>query len=187
MPPTGYTLLTQPSSPLQTALGRRLATLLAFPFGVVLVALMQRSALMIVLLASAMVGVSLVERFRLARLTGTAAPVTLAGILPGFAVRLGGLAGLFIVLLGILALFRDTSLARGLGLEDVAIFVGVTGFALAANAISVRLATTEVSSVLSTLNATFREASPGPGSADGEIIEGEFYDPETGPDSSPRR
>ena len=186
-PPPDTPALTQPSSPLQTALGLRLATLLAFPFGVVLVALMQRSALMIVLLAAAMVGVSLVERFRLARLTGTAAPVTLAGILPGFALRLGGLAGLFIVLLGILALFRDTSLARGLGLEDVAILVGVTGFALAANAISARLATTEVSSVLSTLNATFREASPGPGSADGEIIEGEFYDPETGPDSSPRR
>lgn len=186
LPPDTPTL-TQPASPLQTALGLRLATLLAFPFGVVLVALMQRSALMIVLLAAAMVGVSLVERFRLARITGTAVPVTLAGLLPGFAVRLGGLAGLFIVLLGILALFRDTSLARGLGLEDVAILVGVTGFALAANAISARLATTEVSSVLSTLNASFRAANPGAGTADGEIIEGEFYDPEAGPDSSPRR
>jgi hypothetical protein len=142
---------------------------------------------MIVLLAAAMVGVSLVERIRLARLTGSAAPVSLAGVLPGFAVRLGGLAGLFIVLIGFLALFRDTSLARGIGLEDAAILVGVTGFALAANAISARLATTEVSSVLSTLNASLREANPGAGTADGDIIEGEFYDPETGPDSSPRR
>ena len=179
--PPGPHRLNQPSSPLQTALGLRLATLLAFPFGVVLVALMQRSPLMIALLAAAMVGVSLVERIRLARLTGSPAPLTLAGILPGFAVRLGGLAGLFVVLLGVLALFRDTSLARSFGLEDTAILIGVTGFALAANAISARIATTEVSSVLSTLNASFREANPGANTADGEIIEGEFYDPETGP------
>jgi hypothetical protein len=169
--------LNQTSSPLQTALGLRLATLLAFPFGVVLVAFMQRSALMIVLLAAAMVGVSLVERVRLARLTGSPASLSLAGILPGFAVRLGGLAGLFIVLLGILALFRDTSLARGFGLEDAAVLLGITGFAMAANAISARIATTEASSVLSALNATFGEAHPGANEADGEIIEGEILTP----------
>ncbi|WP_439619810.1 hypothetical protein [Hyphomonas sp.] len=173
--------MNKPSSPLQMALGLRLATLLAFPFGVVLVALMQRSPLMIVLLAAAMVGVSLVERMRLARLTGSSAPMSLAAILPGFAVRLGGLAGLFIVLLGVLALFRDTSLARGLGLADAAILFGVTGFVLAANAISARIATTEVGTVMSTMNASFRQASPGGNDMGGEIIEGEFHDPEAGP------
>jgi len=163
------------------ALGLRLATLLAFPFGVVLVAMMQRSPLMIVLLAAAMVGVSLIERMRLARLTGSPAPLSLAGILPGFAVRLGALAGLFIVLLGILALFRDTSLASSLGLADAIILLSVTGFTLAANAISARIATTEVSTVMSTMNASFRQANPGGHDMGGEIIEGEFLDPEAGP------
>ena len=176
--------MNHPSSPLQLALGLRLATLLAFPFGVVLVALMQRSFLMILLLAAAMVGVSLVERVRLARLTGSPAPLSLAAILP--AVRLGGLAGLFIVLLGMLALFRDTSLARSLGLEDAAIFLGVTGFALAANAISARIATREVGSALSALNAAYDQAGPGPASMDGEIIEGEFAEPYNGADTSAR-
>jgi hypothetical protein len=178
--------LNHPSSPLQLALGLRLATLLAFPFGVVLVALMQRSLLMVVLLAAAMVGVSLVERVRLARLTGSPAPLSLAAILPGFAVRLGGLAGLFIVLLGLLALFRDTSLARSLGPEDAAIFLGVTGFALAANAISARIATREVGSALSALNAAYDQAGPGPAAMDGEIIEGEFTEPYDGADTSAR-
>jgi hypothetical protein len=165
----------------------RLAGLLAFPFGVFLVAVMQRSPLMVAVLAAGMIGVSLVERLRLASLAGAPAPVALAPLLPGFAVRLGGLAGLFIILLGILALFRDTSLARGLGLEDAAIFFGISGFALAVNAISARIATTEMSGVLSSLNASFRNSGPASGIADGEIIEGEFYNPETDPNSPPRR
>jgi|TARA_R110002020_G_scaffold474460_1_gene705874 hypothetical protein len=151
------------------------------------VALMERSALMIVLLAAAMMGVSLVERLRLARLTGNPAPIAMTALLPGFAVRLGGLAGLFIVLLGFLALFRDTSLARGFGVEDAAILIGVTGFALAANAISARIATTEVSTVMSTLNASFRDANPGADLAGGDIIEGEFHDAEDDADPATRR
>lgn len=183
---TPGTILTQPASPLQTALSLRFATLLAFPFGVLLVAIMERSALMIVLLAAAMMGVSLVERLRLARLTGNPAPIALAALLPGFAVRLGGLAGLFIILLGFLALFRDTSLARGFGLADAAILIGVTGFALAANAISARIATTEVSAVMSTMNASFRDANPGADLTGGDIIEGEFHDAEDDTDLAPR-
>ena len=179
--------LTQSTSPLQTALGLRLATLLAFPFGALLVALMERSALMIVLLAAAMMGVSLVERLRLARLTGNPAPIAMTALLPGFAVRLGGLAGLFIVFLGFLALFRDTSLARGFGLEDAAILIGVTGFALAANAISARIATTEVGAVMNTMNASFRDANPGARMTGGEIIEGEFHDAEDETDPATRR
>lgn len=173
--------MNQPSSPLQTALGLRLVTLFAFPFGVVLVALMQRSFLMVVLLAGAMVGVSLVERVRLARLIGSPTSVTVATILPGFAVRLGGLAGLFIVLIGMLALFRDTSLARSLSSEDAAIFLGITGFALTANAISARIARAQVGTAISALNASLHETKPAASDRDGEIIEGEFHDSETGP------
>ena len=167
-----------PTNVIQTALLLRIVAILAFPVGVVIAALMERSVLMVALLAAGMLAVSWVERFRLHRLSGNEGYPAITGLLPGFAVRAGFLAGLFIVSLGVLALFRETILARGLGLTDLGLFFAVAGVALLANAISARMATREVSSVMAQMNANITppggasQAGVGPG----EIIEGEVID-----------
>lgn len=170
----------QPATQIQTVLLLRAIAILAFPVGVVLAAIMERSVLMVALLAAGMLLVSWVERFRLHRLAGNEAYPAITGLLPGFAWRAGLLAGLFIVSLGVLALFRETILARGLGLEDLVLFCAVTGVALIANGISARMATHEVSGVMARMNAGFGQPGPegpgGAGSGDGDIIEGEVID-----------
>ena len=160
-----------PTNVIQTALLLRIVAILAFPVGVVIAALMERSVLMVALLAAGMLAVSWVERFRLHRLSGNEGYPAITGLLPGFAVRAGFLAGLFIVSLGVLALFRETILARGLGLTDLGLFSAVAG-------ISARMATREVSSVMAQMNTNITppggasQAGEGPG----EIIEGEVID-----------
>ena len=170
--------MNQPTNVIQTALLLRIIAILAFPVGVVAAALMERSILMVAALAAGMLLVSWVERFRLHRLSGNEESPAITGLLPGFAVRAGFLAGLFIVSLGVLALFRETILARGLGLADLGLFSAVTGVALLANAISARMATREVSSVMAQMNANFTPpGGAGPsGEAPGDIIEGEVID-----------
>lgn len=163
----------QPANLLQTALLLRLAAILAFPAGVVLAALMERSFLMVAVLAAGMVMVSWIERLRLFRLAGNDERPDLSGLLPGFAWRFGLLAGVFILSLGVMALFRDTALSRSFGLVDLGVLVGVTGIALIANSLSARIATDQLGTTLSHMRAGFgaRGANDNAGSSD--VIEGE--------------
>lgn len=166
-----------PASLIQSALLLRIVAILVFPIGVVVSALLERSILMVAALAVGMLLVSWIERIRLHRLTGHEGYPAVTGLLPGFAVRAGLLAGLFIVCLGLFALFRETALARGFGAIDVGLFCTATGIALLANGISARMATQEVSAVMSQMNAGF---SPDPqrrrDDLSEDIIEGEIID-----------
>lgn len=169
----------QPSPRLRTIVWLRLAALLAFPAGAVLMAIYQRGPLSLAVLAAAMLAVSLFERRRLAGAAGVERQVSPANVAMGFAFRLGLLIGLFVLSVGLLALFRDTSLARGLGGIDL----GVTGIsaaiALAANEISARMARSDFAAVHTEITAAFRPPrSPGSG---GDIIEGEVIDPDEPP------
>ncbi|MBR9808358.1 MAG: hypothetical protein GYB49_14165 [Alphaproteobacteria bacterium] len=171
----------QSSSPLKTVLILRLIALLAFPAGVVLAAILERSALMVVVLALGMLGVSWVERLRLIHLAGNDDRPDFSGLLPGLAWRTGLLAGVFILSLGILALFRDVSLARGLGLTDMVLLLAAAGVALAANRVSASIAGREMEGALAQVNAAFGTSSANDNSGrgqsgNGDIIEGEVID-----------
>ncbi|WP_146739669.1 hypothetical protein [Hyphomonas pacifica] len=171
----------QSSSPLKTVLILRLVALLAFPAGVVLAAIMERSALMVVVLAIGMLGVSWVERLRLIRLAGSEDRPDFSGFLPGLAWRIGLLAGVFILSLGILALFRDVSLARGLGLPDLILLLAAAGVALTANRVSASIAGREMEGALAQVNAAFGTSGAndnigGGQPGNGDIIEGEIID-----------
>ena len=167
----------QSSSPIQTALLLRMLALIAFPAGVFVAALMERSVLTVAALAAGMLVASWVERFRLHRLAGHEGYPLVTGLLPGFAVRTGLLAGLFIICLGVLALFRETALARGFGLADAGLVCTVTAIALLANGISARIASHEMSAVMSQVNAGFAASRNDPaGEGNGDIIEGEVID-----------
>ena len=171
----------QSSSPLKTVLILRLVSLLAFPAGVILAAILERSALMVGVLALGMLGVSWVERLRLFRLAGSDDRPDLSGLLPGLAWRIGLLAGVFILSLGILALFRDVSLARGLGLTDLVLLLAVAGIALVANRVSASIAGREMEGALAQVNAAFGTSGANDNSGhgqpgNGDIIEGEVID-----------
>ena len=171
----------QSSSPLKTVLILRLVSLLAFPAGVILAAILERSALMVGVLALGMLGVSWVERLRLLRLAGSDDRPDLSGLLPGLAWRIGLLAGVFILSLGILALFRDVSLARGLGLMDLVLLLSVAGIALVANRVSASIAGREMEGALAQVNAAFGTSGENDNSGrgqpgNGDIIEGEVID-----------
>jgi len=177
--------VTQPA-PLQTALTLRLASLLAFPFGAALMAIFQRSPLALALLTAAMLAVGLYERRRLAAAAGAQTAVTGASLLTGFGFRLGLLIGIFILTIGVLALFRDTSLARQLELIDFALIALPAAIALIANEISARIAVREFSDMRTQLSAAFGQppgAGSGPANADGDIIEGEIIDSDGPPRS----
>ncbi|MFN4183798.1 MAG: hypothetical protein ACK4M6_03370 [Hyphomonas sp.] len=172
--------MTQPRATLQTALILRLASLLAFPFGAALMAIFQRSPLALALLTGAMLAVSLYERRRMAAAAGAQTAVSGASLLTGFGFRLGLLIGIFVVTIGILALFRDTSLARQLELIDLALIALPAALALIANEISARIAVRELSDVHAQLNAAFGQPT-GPANIGGDIIEGEIIDSDRPP------
>lgn len=172
--------MTQPRATLQTALTLRVVSLLAFPFGAALMAIFQRSPLALALLTGAMLAVGLYERRRMAAAAGTQTAISGASLLTGFGFRLGLLIGIFILTVGILALFRDTSLARELAGIDLALIALPAGVALAANEISARIASRELADVRSQLSAAFGQPA-GPASAEGDIIEGEIIDPDGPP------
>lgn len=174
--------MTQPHATLKTALKLRLVSLLAFPAGAALMAVYQRSPLALAVLAAVMLGVSLFERRRLAAVAGAQAMMTGASLLGGFGFRLGLLIGIFVLTLGTLALFRDTSLARVFSGVDLALIALPAGVALAANEISARIARREFSGLQTQLSAGFG-APGGPAQEGGEIIEGEII----GEDEPPGR
>jgi hypothetical protein len=158
---------------LKTALYLRVIALAAFPLGALAMAIAERGWAAIGLLAAAMLAVSFVERRRLARLADAPLPFRFGGLASGLIVRFILLTGLFVIALGILTLFRDTSLARALSFTDLGIVLGAAVIALGANEISARLATHEMSGAMASVQArvdTLRAA------AKGDIIEGEIID-----------
>ena len=156
-----------PVATLKTALSLRAGSLLAFPAGAVLMAILERGWLSIGALATAMLAVSLFERRRFGKALGIAIPSNAGTLATGLAVRFGLLTGLFVVTLGVLALFRDTSLSRELGLPDLAVIGLASGGALVANALSARLAP---------LPAEPGRPAPKTAPAEGIILEGEIID-----------
>lgn len=103
-------------------------------------AIFERGWLSIGALAAAMLAVSLFERRRFGKALGISIPSNAGTLATGLAVRFGLLTGLFVVTLGVLALFRDTALSRSLGWPDLAVIGLSAGGALLANAASARLA-----------------------------------------------
>lgn len=157
---------------LQTVIGLRLVSLIAFPMGAALLAVYQRSPLALAGLAALMLAVSLVERRRL-----SVTQVEGANLFMGFAFRLGLLIGVFILFAGVLTLFRDTALARSLALPDLLILGGTAALALATNEVSARLAGRQINAVRTELQAVMRARQGGPAAeGGGEIIEGEIID-----------
>lgn len=152
---------------LHTALTLRLISTIAFPAGAALLSIFERSPLALAGLAGLMLVASLVERRRLLMQPGPNRSLVM-----GFGVRLGLLLGVFVAFTGVLALFRDTALARTLGLEDFLILAATTIAALVANEISARIAGRHLQEARAGLEAAMR---PGPGApGGGPIIDGEI-------------
>nr|WP_321359827.1 hypothetical protein [uncultured Hyphomonas sp.] len=162
---------------MQLALRLRLAALVAFPAAAALSAVMQRSFLILLLLAGGMMVVSWVERIRFLRAAGESRMPDPGAFWPGFAARTGLLLGIFIITLGILALFRDTSLARGFGWPDLLIAGGTTLAVYLMNMASARLAVGQANIVATQLNASFHPRTSPDGGSD-DVIEGEFTAPD---------
>lgn len=156
-----------PVTTLKTAVSLRLGSLMAFPAGAVLLAILERGWLSIAALAAAMLAVSQFERARIGKALGVDIRANASSVTLGLAVRFGLLTGLFVVTLGILALFRDTALSRQLGLPDLAVIALSAGGALLANALSARLAAIETGTLRS---------GPGAPTCGGLVIEGEIID-----------
>ncbi|MFN7164775.1 MAG: hypothetical protein ACK4P2_08140 [Hyphomonas sp.] len=156
-----------PVATLKTAISLRAGSLAAFPAGAVLMAILERGWLSIAALAAAMLAVSLFERRRFGKALGIAIPSNSGTLMTGLAVRFGLLTGLFVVTLGVLALFRDTALSRGLGWTDLAVIGLSAGGALLANGISARLAPVRTQP---------GQAPPESAPAGSVILEGEIID-----------
>lgn len=162
------------SSAFKTALNLRALGIVIFPLATIATAVLERSVLMIGALAVGMMISSVLERRRLPELSAMTTP---AMLFSGVAIRFGLLAGLFVICLGILALFRDTALARSFGLIDLAIFAIPTAISIGANEISARIAKTELSAARANMSAQFG-AGAAPSGAESVIIEGELSDPD---------
>ena len=175
--PTGGPTEGLSAGSLQLALRLRLAALVAFPAAAALAAVMQRSFLVLLLLAGGMMLVSWIERIRFLRAAGETRMPDPGAFWPGFAARTGLLLGIFIITLGILALFRDTSLARGFGWPDLLIAGGTTGAVYLMNLASARLAADQANIISTQLNASFHSGGR-PSAGPEDIIEGEFTSPD---------
>ncbi len=136
-------------------------------------AMAERGWAAIGLLAAAMLGVGLVERWRLATVAEAPLPLRFGSLARGLIVRFILLTGLFVAALGLLTLFRDTALARTLGPIDLVITMGAALAALAANEVSARLARQQVSGALLRVNERIDALRAG---TRGDIIEGEIID-----------
>ncbi|MFN7055342.1 hypothetical protein [Hyphomonas sp.] len=170
--------MTQPPlSGLAHVLRLRALSLAAFPLGAGLMALLQRSPLALSLLAAVMLAVSLYERRRLAGLAGIQPAISGAQVLLGFAFRLGLLIGVFVIVLGLSALFRDTSLSREVALLDLGLAALPAAIALGANEISARLAARSLAGLEAGPTASHHPRGYGDASGEGIVIEGEVIEP----------
>lgn len=152
-----------PTRAIRDVLLLRMASLMAFPAGAVLMAILERGWLSVAALAAAMLGVSLIERRRVWQALGVEVTTGPQAMLTGLAVRTGLLTGLFVVTLGVLALFRDTALSRQPGWPDLAVIAFSATIALGTNALSGAMVRVE------------QRQGPG-GDPDSIVIEGEIID-----------
>ncbi len=182
---TPWHLKLSPTGLVKALLGLRGAAMLAYPVAAIVGVIFQRGFFLIVLLAAAMQILGELERRRAMRLAGKWPPGLPKNLLMGFAIRLGALSALFIVLVGFLALFRDTSLARGLGWPDAAILGLFTALAVAANEVSARLAVNRMGDAVNALRGALSAERFDARDSEGEIIDGEIVEPETQPDAKP--
>ena len=143
-----------------------------------MLAILQRSPFALGILAATMLAVSLYERRRLAGIAGIPNVLGPAQLAMGFAFRLGLLIGVFVVTLGILALFRDTSLAREISFLDIAIAVLTAAIALIANEVSARMAGPGIAGMRAELSTAFHQRGEDGRNVEGVVIEGEVIDPD---------
>ncbi len=176
-----------PTGLVKALLGLRGLALAIFPLAIGLAVILQRGFWLIVLLAAAMVAVGELDRRRALRLAGDKQPRRLhpASLIQGFAIRFAVLAGLFIVLTGFFALFRNTSLVHQLGWVDLAILVGSAGLALGANEMSTRLAVDQAEATFTAIRAALPSGRGSGMDAGGDIIDGEIIDPAADEDARP--
>jgi hypothetical protein len=170
-----------PTGLVKALLGLRGAAMAAYPLATLAGVIFQRGFFLVVLLAAAMLVLGELERRRAMRLAGKWPPGLPRNVLMGFFIRLGALTALFIVLTGFLALFRDTSLARGLGWPDMAILFVFTALALAANEVSARLAVNRMGDAVNAIRGALGAERFDARDAEGEIIDGEVIEPEAPP------
>jgi hypothetical protein len=177
----------KPPAWLKLAAVLKAISILAFPVAVIAAAVMQRSVLLLGGFALVMVLIGAIQRNATAAALGQPAEISLARLITGFALRFGAMVGLFIVLVGIFALFRETTLARGLAQIDALLVIIPAAIALGADLLSRRIFGTHVQAASESLQAAMNQAAgraPNTGNAseDGEIIEGEVIAPKPGED-----
>lgn len=157
---------------LQWAIWLRVIGAAVFPLAVILAALFERSLLSIVLIAAGMTfGRWLVLRRSLSGRTGQ-----FAKLLTIFTSRLIPSAILFIAIVGLAALFRETSLAREIGMIDLALALVPLALSIPLNWALGHIVETQRETVETLFNQSegpFRRDS-GPSAGEGPIIEGEF-------------
>ena len=152
---------------LQQGLVLRFSAWLLFLAATIGVAIFERSALVVVLLAAGWAASGLVSR---RRVFGAQA-ASLGDYFRGFVWRLFLLGSMFVVLLGLLTLFRETALARTVTAGDLLFVLLTTALVMGLEWIGGRLSAQgmqDISRVMETANA--------PGSPDGVVIEGEVID-----------
>lgn len=157
---------------LQWAIWLRVIGAAVFPLAVILAAILERSLLTVVLIAGTMtLGRWLVLRRSLAEEAGSARK-----LLAVFASRLIPSAILFIAIVGLAALFRETSLAREITMIDLALALVPFALSIPLNWVLSRAVETQRETVETLINPSkgpFRRDT-GPKSGEGPIIEGEF-------------
>lgn len=167
----------------------RAVAVLVFPLATILAAMLNRSVLMVALIALAMTVSGIIAQRRGAlseiALRDPAAPeppqrqpLPFGRIATRFIARVFGLSGIFIVALGLTALFTETDLARRLNGTDLALFAIPFLIALACQEIARRQTAHQMESALGAVQSIL---DPGPASGDGPIIEGEVVS-DRGPD-----
>ncbi|NBC21639.1 MAG: hypothetical protein GVY06_11445 [Alphaproteobacteria bacterium] len=164
---------------LQWAIWLRVLGSAVFPLAVILAALLERSLLSVVLIALAMTA----GRWLALRHHPSMAGRTASRLLAIFASRLIPSAILFIAVLGVSALFKETSLVREIGLVDMALALIPLGMSVAIS----RFFGSILDSRRQAMETLFRTESARrsrPDETEGPIIEGEYErldDDEDGP------
>lgn len=161
---------------LKFAVALKAIALLVFPMAVIAAAILQRSVILLAGFALVMVIINIVQKQTAAAQLGQPPVISIAGIVTGFAVRFGAMVGFFVVLIGIMAMFRETSLARGFGQTDAVLLLIPAAISVGASAISRRIFGVQMQDTVAGLRAAFSTSQGGPAEADGEIIEGEIID-----------
>lgn len=152
---------------LQQGLVLRFSAWLLFLAATIGVALFERSALVVALLAAGWAGSGLLSRYRL---LGPRA-VSLGSFFGGFAWRIVLLGSMFVVLLGFLTLFRETALARTVTGGDVLFVLATTGAVMALEWIGGRMSARGMEDISKVMETNRPEPA-----APGDVIEGEVID-----------